>query len=61
MRDSLYSTAAPPLPVGRLRGDTFHHGADPQYESSRSLFEEAAEVYDRLARKLARLAERMQR
>lgn len=35
--------------------------ADPQYESSRSLFEKAAEAYDELARKLTRIAERVQR
>ena len=35
--------------------------ADPQYQSSRPLFESAAEAYDDLAGKLARIAERVQR
>ncbi len=35
--------------------------ADPQYESSRVLFEDSAKVYDRLAGKLTRIAEAVQR
>lgn len=35
--------------------------ADPQYQSSRPLFEGAAAAYDELARKLTRIAERVQR
>lgn len=35
--------------------------ADPQYESSRALFEEAAKCYAALAEKLTRIAETLQR
>jgi hypothetical protein len=52
-KELIYAATAPRAEAYRAR----MQAADPQYVSSRAIFEDAAKVYEAFARKLTRIAE----